>query len=357
MWSMGCILYELVTLERAFQASNLGTLVLKIIEGRYKPPTECNDDVREIIELLLDVCSSKRPSAGMILQHALLQSRLLQFLETSSVDYSEKHSASMSAVSQHSKDGIQNQNAREDCYQLYENLDTNPTIFTVGHTFSYPTAQKHGSMSATLGKTKIINSSNRTKAAPSKQKQKARGTEDTNQQKKKPAMTKTRLLRNPDHVLVDREMELAKSNGLSRQRQQMYDKQQRLHADEMILKTKKHAHRIKNAKPKICVEDIQRLKRENKMAKATDGEHDKNICNVRSTSDDYAEPPKSAPTVENLVYLRSNRKNVDDMFSVEKKPVSGCCVNPNPLLLAHLTVSSIILTQTRSCQQKKNLQM
>jgi len=31
MWALGCILYELVTLERAFQASNIGALVVKVI--------------------------------------------------------------------------------------------------------------------------------------------------------------------------------------------------------------------------------------------------------------------------------------------------------------------------------------
>jgi NIMA (never in mitosis gene a)-related kinase len=37
VWSLGCILYELVTLRHAFDAQTLKLLVLKIIRGNYPP--------------------------------------------------------------------------------------------------------------------------------------------------------------------------------------------------------------------------------------------------------------------------------------------------------------------------------
>eukprot|EP00954_Amorphochlora_amoebiformis_P015319 1201415-Amorphochlora_amoeboformis.AAC.2 len=37
IWSLGCILYEMVTLRRAFTGKNLPNLVLKILRGKYPP--------------------------------------------------------------------------------------------------------------------------------------------------------------------------------------------------------------------------------------------------------------------------------------------------------------------------------
>ena len=40
IWALGCVLYELATLRRAFDAPNLPALVLKIMRGTFAPISE-----------------------------------------------------------------------------------------------------------------------------------------------------------------------------------------------------------------------------------------------------------------------------------------------------------------------------
>jgi NIMA (never in mitosis gene a)-related kinase len=41
MWSLGCCLYEMMSLKHAFDASDMSSLVLKIMRGEHLPiPTQ-----------------------------------------------------------------------------------------------------------------------------------------------------------------------------------------------------------------------------------------------------------------------------------------------------------------------------
>ena len=54
LWAMGCILYELCTLNHAFDASNLLGLVFKIVQENYPPiPAHYSFDLKELVRRLL----------------------------------------------------------------------------------------------------------------------------------------------------------------------------------------------------------------------------------------------------------------------------------------------------------------
>ncbi len=57
IWALGCILYELCTLRRAFEGDALTAIVLKVIRGQYEPIPECYSPE-------LRVSSSLQRSAG-----------------------------------------------------------------------------------------------------------------------------------------------------------------------------------------------------------------------------------------------------------------------------------------------------
>ncbi len=69
VWALGCILYELLTLKRAFDATNLGTMYTKIMEGAYKPVSEqYSPDVRELLDSTLRKEPHERPSVAQLLE-------------------------------------------------------------------------------------------------------------------------------------------------------------------------------------------------------------------------------------------------------------------------------------------------
>lgn len=67
VWSLGCILYELTTLKRAFNGRNLPALVLKILRGTYPPiPSQYSKDLQSLIDRMLQQDPAQRPSISQV---------------------------------------------------------------------------------------------------------------------------------------------------------------------------------------------------------------------------------------------------------------------------------------------------
>jgi NIMA (never in mitosis gene a)-related kinase len=71
VWALGCILYELCTLKKPFEADNLLGLVFKIVTDKPAaiPSTRpYSKEIRQLIEMLLEKDPKNRPSIADILQ-------------------------------------------------------------------------------------------------------------------------------------------------------------------------------------------------------------------------------------------------------------------------------------------------
>ena len=65
IWSLGCVLYEMVTLKPPFRAEDMASLYKKVLKGIYpKIPGEFSQDLSNMIRLLLQVSAHNRPTAG-----------------------------------------------------------------------------------------------------------------------------------------------------------------------------------------------------------------------------------------------------------------------------------------------------
>jgi len=68
IWALGCILYEMCSYKRPFNASNQAALILKILKGKYDPiPKEYSSELSKIIQSTLQINYEKRPTVLKLL--------------------------------------------------------------------------------------------------------------------------------------------------------------------------------------------------------------------------------------------------------------------------------------------------
>ncbi|XP_026285227.1 serine/threonine-protein kinase Nek8-like [Frankliniella occidentalis] len=74
IWALGCILYEMLTLKKAFEAPTLASLVMKIIHGQVTPidRTKYSAGMEQLLHTLLRISPLDRPTAAMLLSHPLI---------------------------------------------------------------------------------------------------------------------------------------------------------------------------------------------------------------------------------------------------------------------------------------------
>ena len=90
VWSLGCVLYEMITLRPPFRAKNMEELFNKVCKGEInKIPEKFSDDLFQIVKYLLQVNSIQRPSCDQILQHPIILKRIEYFKSFGSEDDTE----------------------------------------------------------------------------------------------------------------------------------------------------------------------------------------------------------------------------------------------------------------------------
>eukprot|EP00442_Polarella_glacialis_P002537 CAMPEP_0115148236 /NCGR_PEP_ID=MMETSP0227-20121206/63752_1 /TAXON_ID=89957 /ORGANISM="Polarella glacialis, Strain CCMP 1383" /LENGTH=557 /DNA_ID=CAMNT_0002558229 /DNA_START=145 /DNA_END=1818 /DNA_ORIENTATION=+ len=69
MWSLGCVLYEMVALRPPFRAEDMEGLYRKVVRGQYpRIPAHYSQDLADVIAALLQVHPRNRPSVDQLLQ-------------------------------------------------------------------------------------------------------------------------------------------------------------------------------------------------------------------------------------------------------------------------------------------------
>lgn len=74
MWSLGCVLYEMLALRPPFRAEDMEGLYKKVLRGQFhRIPPHYSHDIAEVIATLLQVNPRHRPSVDQLMQMPLLR--------------------------------------------------------------------------------------------------------------------------------------------------------------------------------------------------------------------------------------------------------------------------------------------
>ena len=83
IWALGCCLYEMASLRHAFTASNITSLMYRILHGEVPPlpEHEYSDDLSSLVQSMLSRDAAQRPSVHQILRLAYIKRHIRVFLD------------------------------------------------------------------------------------------------------------------------------------------------------------------------------------------------------------------------------------------------------------------------------------
>eukprot|EP00931_Biecheleriopsis_adriatica_P025146 TRINITY_DN15529_c0_g1_i1.p1 TRINITY_DN15529_c0_g1~~TRINITY_DN15529_c0_g1_i1.p1 ORF type:complete len:863 (+),score=195.18 TRINITY_DN15529_c0_g1_i1:127-2715(+) len=82
IWALGCVLYELINGQHAFEAQSINGLALKILKARYTPITSnCPEELQNLIRSMLSTNPAHRPSLQELMHVPTVQRRVPSALQ------------------------------------------------------------------------------------------------------------------------------------------------------------------------------------------------------------------------------------------------------------------------------------
>lgn len=80
VWALGVVLFQMISFRYPFEAPTLPALALRIVSGEHTPlPDDTAQDLRELVEILLDRDPTRRPAVEQVLQLSMVAPRIERF--------------------------------------------------------------------------------------------------------------------------------------------------------------------------------------------------------------------------------------------------------------------------------------
>ena len=87
IWSLGCVLYEMITLHTPFRSKTMDELYKKVLGGDIgNLPEQFSNDLFQVVQLLMKVNSNKRPNCNDILNNEFVKKRIEFFNSMNETD-------------------------------------------------------------------------------------------------------------------------------------------------------------------------------------------------------------------------------------------------------------------------------
>ena len=96
IWSLGCVIYEMITFRPPFQAQSMEELYRKVMRGIFpKIPSRYSEDLSDAIKLMIQVEPGARPTCEELLKMPMIYKRIEFFNDTKSFDLDEEKSENL----------------------------------------------------------------------------------------------------------------------------------------------------------------------------------------------------------------------------------------------------------------------
>lgn len=69
IWSLGCVLYEMLTFKHPFEGENIRQLIENISKGKYSPVRNCSQLMKDLMRNMLTVKTESRFGISQVLAH------------------------------------------------------------------------------------------------------------------------------------------------------------------------------------------------------------------------------------------------------------------------------------------------
>jgi NIMA (never in mitosis gene a)-related kinase len=159
IWSIGCILYEMTTLNVPFLGLNIQELYKNILSAKYKPiPKIYSKNLNEIIDLMLTKDPLKRPSIDDLLNNKIILEKKKELNLKN--DDNDESSYINKAVDKIIKDYHNNKNKLENSHIIYKKMEKNNIKNNINHknNNSINNNEKRSSINSNLKAERKINS-------------------------------------------------------------------------------------------------------------------------------------------------------------------------------------------------------
>jgi len=94
VWSLGCVIYEMITFRPPFQAKSMEDLYKKVMRGIYpKIPSRFSEDLSDALKLMIQVEPGARPTCDELLKMPMIIKRIEFFNENKDLENDEKNNS------------------------------------------------------------------------------------------------------------------------------------------------------------------------------------------------------------------------------------------------------------------------
>ena len=138
IWSLGVVLYELITLKRPFEDYDIDSLIKKISSTDKLPfPDNCDKHLKKLCQSMLTVDVNKRPTAkDIFIKYRFISNRIKKMFETGVFQNNENYNHLLSIIDPYTSTNMEGENNLSTLLTIEDKSQINESFITDNQSLS-----------------------------------------------------------------------------------------------------------------------------------------------------------------------------------------------------------------------------